>query len=212
MRAGGRAALFVVSDVARMRAYVNVPAELRAEHQARHQGTDHGAGVSRPDVSSRRSKASAQAVDCGLRHDRACCLQVDNSKGRADDRRLSPMCGSSCLIPEAAIHVPGERADFRPEGSACRNRRRRRPARAQAGDDSRAISGARSRSAPVLRSRIGSSKARRTASRRATRCASPASRARRPRTPKGRGSCSYCEPSSPSFFTSAPHFSCSALR
>jgi hypothetical protein len=54
--------------------------------------------------------------------------------------------------PEAAIHVPAS-AHLRPEGPARRDRERRRPHRAQTGDDLARPRPARSRSAQASRRR-----------------------------------------------------------
>ncbi len=67
-RRGGGAPLFVVSDTSKLRALRQRAAELRAEHQDRHQGADLGSGISGPEIfRDRRSLRASRRRR--LRHD-----------------------------------------------------------------------------------------------------------------------------------------------
>jgi RND family efflux transporter MFP subunit len=110
---GGGPALFVVSDVARMRAYVNVPQSYVPSIKL---GTR--AQITVPEYPGRSFtatvEASAQAVDMASGTTRM-LLAVDNSKGEL-------MTGAFANVrlalpnPEAAIHVPASALIFDQKG------------------------------------------------------------------------------------------------
>ncbi len=168
--AGGGPALFVVSDTSKLRVYVNVPQNYVPSIKI---GTK--AQISVPEYPGRSFpatvEASAQSVDVGLRHD-ADAARRRQRRRRTDDRRFR-QCAARAAAPGDRDQRAGERADFRSGRPAHRDRRCRRPRRAQAGHDLARSRHARSRSPPASPPTIGSSKARRTASRQAIRFVSP---------------------------------------
>ena len=160
---GGGPALFVVSDTTQAARLRQRSAELRAEHQDRHQGADRGAGVSRQARFAATVEASAQAVDMASGTTRM-LLVVDNARRRADDRRVRQRAARAAE-PGSRDPRAGERADLRPEAACASPPSVPTIASCSSRSRSRAISAAKSRSAPASRPRTASSRARRTASR-----------------------------------------------
>ena len=106
----GGPALFVVSDTSKLRALCQRAAELRAEHQDRHQGAADGAGISGhatspPPSKPRRNRSMPPPAP------RACSSLVDNAGGEL-------MTGAFANVqlelprPEIAINVPASALIF----------------------------------------------------------------------------------------------------
>jgi RND family efflux transporter MFP subunit len=110
---GGGPALFVVSDVARMRAYVNVPQNYVPSIKL---GTK--AQITVPEYPGRTFiatvEASAQAVDAASGTTRM-LLAVDNSKGELMTGAFANV-RLELPVPEAAIHVPASALIFDQKG------------------------------------------------------------------------------------------------
>ena len=119
MPGGGGPALFVVSDTAQAARLRQRAAELRAEHQDRHQGADRGARVSGPHLHRDRRGLGAGGRH-RVRHD-AHAARRRQPGGRADDRRVRQRAARAAE-PGDRDPRAGERADLRPE-RACASRR-----------------------------------------------------------------------------------------
>ena len=173
---GGGPPLFVVSDTSKLRVYVNVPQNYVPSIPV---GTK--AQISVPEYPGRTFpatvEASAQSVDVASGTTRM-QLVVDNSRSRADDRRLH-QCDVRPAPPGDCHQRPGERADFQSERTARRDRQPATVASFSSRSRSRATWATRSRSDRELPPTIASSSTRRTALPPATRSGLPAHRERR---------------------------------
>ena len=111
--------MFVISDISKLRVYVNVPESYVPAIRIGAKATDLGAGISRPAPSLRRSKPPRNR---SMSHParRICSSRLDNADGELMPGGYANVACRSAARRRAVAHS-GQRADLRPE-AACASR------------------------------------------------------------------------------------------
>ena len=117
---GSGPAMFVISDIKKLRVYVNVPQSYVPAIKI-----GAKAVISVPEYPDRTFaatvEASSQSVDVGSGTTRM-QLGLDNSARRVDAGRLRQCAPGSCSAMGVPLHIPVERPDLQPERPARRDR------------------------------------------------------------------------------------------